>query len=160
MIKYIKGDATKPIGDGPKMIIHVCNNQGGWGRGFVLAISKKWKQPEKSYRELCKVIDDPLGYVQKVKVEDNLWVVNMIAQKGYGKNNKNKHRTSEKDTEIPLQYNILEDCLKSVSELAKTFKCSIHMPKIGAGLAGGDWNKIEQIINKKLIGIDVYVYEL
>ena len=36
------------------------------------------------------------------------------------------------------------------------------MPRIGCGLAGGDWNKVEKIINETLIdkGIEVYVYDL
>ena len=41
-INYVIGDATQPIGDGAKIIVHVCNDIGGWGRGFVLALTKKW----------------------------------------------------------------------------------------------------------------------
>jgi hypothetical protein len=35
------------------------------------------------------------------------------------------------------------------------------MPRIGCGLAGGDWNKVEAIINKTLIsnGLEVFVYD-
>jgi hypothetical protein len=40
-IQYIAGDATAPIGDGNKIIAHVCNDIGAWGAGFVLAISKR-----------------------------------------------------------------------------------------------------------------------
>jgi hypothetical protein len=34
------------------------------------------------------------------------------------------------------------------------------MPKIGAGLAGGDWEKIEEIINSVFDKRDIFVYEL
>ena len=51
-IKYIKGDATRPIGDGSKLILHICNDVGAWGSGFVVALSKRWKEPEQKYREL------------------------------------------------------------------------------------------------------------
>ena len=47
-INYIKGDATNPQISGNKIIVHICNDIGGWGKGFVLAISNKWKEPEKS----------------------------------------------------------------------------------------------------------------
>lgn len=47
-ILYIKGDATAPIGSGVKVITHICNDIGGWGKGFVLALSKKWKMPEEA----------------------------------------------------------------------------------------------------------------
>src|SRR5947207_11902994 len=49
-INYIVGDATQPVGERPKIIVHVCNDIGGWGRGFVTAISKRWPEPEKRYR--------------------------------------------------------------------------------------------------------------
>lgn len=50
-ITYLKGDATNPMGKGNKIIAHICNDVGGWGKGFVLAISRKWKEPEKAYRK-------------------------------------------------------------------------------------------------------------
>ena len=37
-LRIIKGDATAPQGSGTKIIAHVCNDQGGWGKGFVLAV--------------------------------------------------------------------------------------------------------------------------
>lgn len=40
-IQYKKGDATNPIDNGNKVIVHICNDIGAWGKGFVMAISKK-----------------------------------------------------------------------------------------------------------------------
>ena len=51
-IIYLKGDATVPQAKGIKIIAHICNNLGGWGKGFVLAISKRCESPEKEYRRL------------------------------------------------------------------------------------------------------------
>jgi len=31
-IKYIKGNATNPAGEGNKLIVHICNDTGGWGK--------------------------------------------------------------------------------------------------------------------------------
>jgi O-acetyl-ADP-ribose deacetylase (regulator of RNase III) len=42
-IFYMTGDATAPVGEGQKLIVHVCNDIGAWGAGFVLALSKRWK---------------------------------------------------------------------------------------------------------------------
>jgi len=50
-INYIKGDATVPQAKGTKIIAHICNNLGGWGKGFVLAVSKRWPEPEQEYRK-------------------------------------------------------------------------------------------------------------
>jgi hypothetical protein len=42
-IVFLKGDVTCPSQQGLKIIAHICNDIGGWGKGFVLALSKKWK---------------------------------------------------------------------------------------------------------------------
>jgi hypothetical protein len=42
-INYLKGDATNPLGPGKKALLHICNTTGTWGKGFVLALSKRWK---------------------------------------------------------------------------------------------------------------------
>ncbi|MEZ4800268.1 MAG: hypothetical protein R2809_10945 [Flavobacteriales bacterium] len=38
-VNYVTGDATIPQTNGNKIIVHVCNDIGGWGKGFVMAIS-------------------------------------------------------------------------------------------------------------------------
>lgn len=82
-ITYIKGDATQPNGSGIKIITHICNDIGGWGKGFVLALSKKWKIPEEAYRQWHRSQEDfQLGMVQFVKVEEDIYIANMIGQHG------------------------------------------------------------------------------
>jgi D-glycero-D-manno-heptose 1,7-bisphosphate phosphatase len=46
-IQYIVGDATHPLGDGNKVIAHICNDIGAWGAGFVLAIATNQPGPAK-----------------------------------------------------------------------------------------------------------------
>ena len=148
MIHYLKGDATEPEGYGDKLIIHVCNNQGAWGAGFVLALSRKWKAPEYYYRRKRK---HSLGNVQFVQVEignrNNITVANMIAQVLNDKNGVN------------LRYMALYKCLLIVNEYAVKNKCTIHAPRFGAGLAGGNWKLIEQKINRA-IDVPIYIYDL
>lgn len=149
MINYIVGDALEPIGDGNKIIAHVCNNSGGWGRGFVLAISRKWPEPERAYRTWFKTPAFGLGQVSFVAVEPNIHVANMVAQEGYAFIN----------GEPPIRYEALRQCLREVSIMAKSIDGTIHMPRIGCGLAGGRWETVEQIIND-VISSPVYVYDL
>ena len=152
MIHYIVGDATEPIGAKDRAILHICNNSGGWGRGFVLALSKKWSRPEREYR----VRDKTLGTNQYIWIpqmsrdedDDDFYVVNMIAQDGY---------TSAARPRA-INYAALAACLLHVKETLEGF--SFHMPRIGAGLGGGDWSIIEQIIQDALPDSDVYVYDL
>jgi len=40
-IQYLKGDATDPKVHGTAIVAHICNDKGGWGKGFVLAVSKR-----------------------------------------------------------------------------------------------------------------------
>lgn len=152
-INYIIGDATNPIGEGNKIITHICNDIGAWGAGFVLALSRKWKLPETKYREWYsnkKLF--MLGSVQFVKVEENIVVANMIAQHGIGFSNGN----------VPIRYEALEHALTVVAKRATDLNASVHMPRIGCGLAGGKWEEVEKIINNTLIknNIDVFVYDL
>lgn len=153
-IQYIKGDATTPQSEGIKIIAHICNDIGGWGKGFVLAISKRWENPEaeyrKWYRERAKN-DFGLGSVQLVKVENYIYVINMIGQKGI--------KTGSNG--VPIRYEAVQQCLEKLAVIAKELNASVHMPRIGCGLAGGKWEQIEPIIEKTLLAneIPVTVYD-
>lgn len=153
-ILYRKGDATAPEDpSGDRMIIcHVCNDQGGWGSGFVVALSKRWPKPEREYRKLHRDHGLQLGWVQMVQVDKRIAVANMVAQHGYRKSSAG----------IPLDYDALRTCLEGVAQAATNNNCSVHMPRIGAGLAGGDWLQIADIIKETLCdkGLRVTVYDL
>lgn len=146
-ITYVKGDATRPIGSGNKLICHISNDIGGWGAGFVIALSHRWSAPEERYRAMSKE-NMKLGNVQFVKVEDDITVVNMIAQ----------HLCWAENGIPPIRYEAVRECLKKVNEYATTINATIHAPRFGSGLAGGDWDKIEEII-KETITVDVTVYD-
>jgi O-acetyl-ADP-ribose deacetylase (regulator of RNase III) len=153
-ILYRVGDATAPEDpSGGRMIIcHVCNDQGGWGSGFVVALSRRWPGPEREYRELHRNYRLQLGWVQMVRVHQRIAVANMIAQHGYKRS----------PDGIPLDYDALRKCLDGVAQAAINNGCSIHMPRIGAGLAGGDWLKIADIVKETMCdrGLRVTVYDL
>ncbi|SHL30373.1 macro domain-containing protein [Chryseobacterium polytrichastri] len=152
-IIYLKGDATNPQVNGNKIITHICNDIGGWGKGFVMAISKKWKKPENEYREWFKSKENfHLGEIQIIKVEENIWICNMIGQ--------HKTITNSKGM-APIRYEAVEKCLEKLSNEAVKLNASVHMPRIGCGLAGGKWEEIEPIIEKTLLenNVEVYVYD-
>lgn len=167
-ITYLKGDATKPIGSGVRIIAHIVNSAGGWGSGFVVALSKRWKAPESRYRKWFKDgTNFQLGATQMVLVEmedgDILWVCNMIAQVGYGRRGNAKHKAeATEDPDLPpIRYEALEECLTQVAHQAKERRATVHSPRLGAGLSGGSWSVIEKIIEKTLcdVGVEVFVYD-
>jgi O-acetyl-ADP-ribose deacetylase (regulator of RNase III) len=153
-ISYVDGDATRPEGDGPKIICHVCNDIGAWGRGFVLAVSARWPEPEAQYRawhRLGNAGGFSLGAVQFVKVDAAIAVANMVGQRGLG--------TSS--IVPPIRYDAVAACLRKVADKALETGASVHMPRIGCGLAGGEWSRIEPLLQKNLCdrGISVTVYD-
>ena len=157
-MRYIKGDATYPIGEGTKIIAQICNDVGAWGAGFVLALSKKWEQPEKEYRRFVQSDTFKLGEIQIVPVGDNIFVVNMIAQRGIS--DSKVAGIYDKDLTVPpIRYDALDECLLKLNDVAQRFLASVHMPKIGTGLAGGDWGIISALIEKRLSGREVIIYE-
>ncbi|MFD8494907.1 macro domain-containing protein [Amycolatopsis sp. NPDC059657] len=147
-LRGIKGDATSPHAKGPKIIAHVCNDLGGWGKGFVLAISKRWPEPEHAYRAWHRARpgnDFGLGAIQLIRVRADTWVANMIAQHGM--------RVGSKGP--PIRYDAVASCLADVASHALRLGASVHMPRIGCGLAGGRWERIEPIITDTLLTNDI-----
>lgn len=166
MIEFRKGDVCYPcIRSGTRFIIHVCNDQGGWGAGFTRSLSRRWERPEAYYREWHQkgqtVFDGlfELGNIQNVLVERNeygepLVVTNMIAQHGF-KSDRNP---------IPLQYDALALCLVKLARFIRhdlrDSICTLHMPRIGTGLAGGEWHRIERLLLGIFKDVPMYVYDL
>jgi O-acetyl-ADP-ribose deacetylase (regulator of RNase III) len=151
-IRYVRGDATQPD-PYSGFIVHVNNDEGGWGAGFVLALSNRWPWPEKQYRQWhfdgVSAMGRPfaLGEAAFVAVEPDLYVVNMIAQHGYAK-----------PGEPAIRYDALESCLTAVANKATDFgNAPVHMPRIGCGLAGSTWDQIEPIVQRTLSDRDIPV---
>ncbi|SEG77614.1 O-acetyl-ADP-ribose deacetylase (regulator of RNase III), contains Macro domain [Actinacidiphila yanglinensis] len=153
-IVYVRGDATAPQGKGVKVIAHVCNDLGGWGKGFVLAVSRRWREPEAAYRRWHRERarnDFGLGAVQLVRVGDRLWVANLVGQHGI--------RTGSKG--VPVRYEAIDAALGVLGDRALEWGASVHMPRIGCGLSGGKWERVEPLVTARLAerGVAVTVYD-
>ncbi|WP_406170863.1 macro domain-containing protein [Streptomyces canus] len=153
-ITYIRGDATAPSVKGTKLIAHVCNDIGGWGKGFVVAVSRRWPEPEAAYRAWHRrraSNDFGLGAVQFVQVEPYVWVANMVGQRGIRSGSKG----------VPVRYEAIDAALGRLADKALDLNASVHMPRIGCGLAGGTWSRVEPMIKERLVkrGVAVTVYD-
>ncbi|MEU6232545.1 macro domain-containing protein [Kitasatospora sp. NPDC047058] len=154
-IRYLRGDATSPQAKGPKVIAHVCNDLGGWGKGFVLAVSRRWPEPEAAYRRWHRERagnDFGLGAVQVVQVEPYVWVANLVGQRGI--------RTG-RSSGVPVRYEAIDTALATLADQALALGASVHMPRIGCGLAGGRWESVEPLVTARLVerGVPVTVYD-
>lgn len=162
-LTYVNGDATEPQkekDDEIVIIAHCCNTLGAWGAGFVVALSKKWKQPEEAYHNFIEMYKErrlpTLGKVSYAKIDNHLVVANMIGQEGVRgpKNHK------------PVKYTALADAMREVVGYIDMIlnqvsaPVVVHCPKFGSDLAGGDWRIIEELIKEIWVdaGIDVKVY--
>jgi O-acetyl-ADP-ribose deacetylase (regulator of RNase III) len=145
------------------VITHGCNCFCTMGAGIAPQMAKafgcdKFKMEQK---QLCNNIDK-LGCIdfERVQVKDGIilnnyhveakWVdiVNSYTQFHYGSK-----------FGVPLDYEALTLCLRKINHQFKGKH--IGLPKIGSGLAGGDWYKIREIIKKELndMSVTVVIYE-
>ena len=152
-IYMVNGDATRPRGEGNKIIAQVINTSGGMGFGFGKSMSKVWPSSKQSVIDWMKDKKEfELGRSRLTQLSSDTYVFQMIAQKGI----------FAKESSIPLRYDSLRDCLNELKEVSLSLIATVHMPQIGAGQAKGDWGIIEGMIYEILVskGVDVTVYVL
>ena len=111
-------------------------------------MSKRWPISKKSL-EIWKEnkINFNIGEAQLVPLNSNIYVYQILVQKGL----------RSKNNEAILDYAALTKCLRALAVIAKDMNATVHMPKIGAGQAKGDWNVIQGIIHEELIKKDIRV---
>lgn len=159
---HITGDATQLQGPGPKILTHCVNDQGRWGAGFVVALGKKWPFAKDAYLAWYRHAENipgeatgvmGLGEAQLVQVEEDVWVANIVGQHGIGMGSGGR---------APIRYDALNKGLVAVCRWAQDFDASVHMPRLGSGLAGGHWGNIETMVKTEIAdkGIEVFVYTL
>jgi len=144
MIRYIKGDLFDTDCD---IIAHGCNCRGGYGSGVAYTMAMKYPKARELYLEKYDEEGWRLGDVQFITVRDGKIIANCATQDAYYPRNV-RH----------ANYSAIHMAMSEVKDYAKERGLSIAIPKIGAGLAGGDWNEIEKILNEVFSDYDVTVY--
>lgn len=121
------------------IIVHGCNAQRVMRSGVAKDIRAKYP---KAFLEYSRVhLNDGLvvGDVIFYKHSDDIIIANAITREFYGK-----------DGKLYLSYTGLEECFETIKAVARLFEMPVHFPLIGCGLAGGEWAKVEKIINRVL----------
>jgi O-acetyl-ADP-ribose deacetylase (regulator of RNase III) len=145
MIKYVKGDLFLA----PQTIIaHGCNCKGGFGSGVAKTMSQKHPEARSQYLRKFNSVGWKLGDIQYVKSNGKV-IANCATQYDYG---------SPKGGAVYVDYDSIKTCMEKLKKVCVENKLSVAIPKIGAGLAGGDWDIIEKIINEVFFDLDIYVY--
>lgn len=141
MIKYITGDLVKDS-DKFDVLVHGCNCFCTMNSGIAPQIKHKF--PE-AYEVDCMTNSGDINKLGRITFTRNTTpiIVNSYTQFRYGRD------------KMHVDYDALRKCMITIK--LKFSGKKIGMPKIGAGLAGGDWGKIEKIINDALADEDVTV---
>lgn len=151
MYKEIDGDLIKLAKQGSfDVIAHGCNCFCRMGAGIAPQMAKAFKcdryplESRDTIGDINKLgqIDYEAWYSNTAKI---VYVINAYTQYDY-KSLGNEH---------PLDYEALQLCLRKMSHQFSGYR--IGLPKIGCGLAGGDWQRVKQIIQTELKDCNVTV---
>jgi uncharacterized protein DUF955 len=153
-ITYLRGDATRPRGTGPRIVAQIVNDRAfTWGGGFSIAVRMRLPGAQKAFKEWAE--NDPknlrLGNTHIAETDEGVTVASMIAQHGFGPSPRPR-----------IRYSALEKTLDYLSKIALERNATVHMPRIGSGQAGGSWSLIRELVEETLCrrNVQVYVYDL
>jgi O-acetyl-ADP-ribose deacetylase (regulator of RNase III) len=165
-MNYIDGDLIKLAKEGKfDVIVHGCNCHSTMGAGIAPQMAKAFGCDRFSM-ELWGSDVNKLGNIdyqtfvlgentifsledlKNNRNEPELTVVNAYTQFNYGRNH------ADGDAR-PFDYEAFTVCMRKLNMIFPRKR--IGMPKIGSGLAGGDWNRIEKIIYTELKDCNVTI---
>lgn len=140
----IKGDLFKPFAEKEfDLMVHGCNCFHSFGKGFAAIVKHKYPQAYTADKKTSKGSRAKLGTYSQAETEHGI-IINLYSQYHYGYG------------AINCDYSAIKKGFISLNEEYKDQ--SIAIPKIGAGLAGGDWEKIESIINEVTPDLDITLF--
>jgi len=146
-MKTIKGDLIKLAKKGSfDVIVHGCNCFNEMGAGLAKQIKKNFPEAYLADLETLEGDESKLGKYSYALWNDGpkeLIIINAYTQYRYGGRRKNADNKAIK---------------KVFKRIAKKFPDKrIGIPRIGAGMAGGNWETIKAIIEKKTKDLDITV---
>ena len=142
-IKYKRGNLLEAE---EMHLVHGVNCQGVMGSGVARAIRDWYPQAYVDYRSAYQDGKVLLGNIVSSAQDDGRIIHNAITQEFYGR-----------DAKTYVSYWAIAEVF---SKLESYNLGRIALPKIGAGLGGGDWSVIEAIIENTLVRTEAIVYEL
>jgi O-acetyl-ADP-ribose deacetylase (regulator of RNase III) len=139
-MKEIKGDLIKMALKGDfDVIVHGCNCYCSMGAGLAKGIKTAFPEAYQVDRATEKGSQQKLGTISYITVERNghqITVVNAYTQFHW------------RGKRILANYEAIQSSFREIKRLFSGKR--IGYPKIGAGLARGDWDVIIKIINEEL----------
>lgn len=124
------------------VIAHGCNCFCAMGAGIAKDIKREFDGAYIVDSQTKKGDYNKLGNYTKA-YQHGVWIYNLYTQYEYGRE------------KIQIDYDALTLCLRKLNRecAGKT----IGLPLIGCGLAGGNWEKVKQIIKNELYDMDIKI---
>lgn len=125
------------------VVVHGCNCHHTMGAGIAKQLQSLYPEIGTVDKRTVRGDARKLGHFSFATLSSGQIVVNAYTQLGVSRRARS------------VDYAAVRNCLRGVRNAFGHFK--IGMPKIGAGLGGGDWKIIRQIIIEELGDVDVTV---
>jgi hypothetical protein len=159
IIKTIEGDLVAAFLDSANKTItdmaHGCNCASAMGAGIAATVAIRIPLAYEADKQFHK--NEPafmkIGKFSKYVDEFGRGCYNMYTQLLPG--------VPKSGTDIPCDYDAIHRSftLMNIESKNSDKKMILGIPRIGCGLAGGDWKKVEGIINSCTPDLDIVLYE-
>lgn len=144
-MKTIKGDLLEAFTDGKlDVMVHGCNCFHVMGAGIAKQIASKYPAALIADMETVKGSIDKLGGFSE-SYEGVGLIINAYTQHRYGRGRQ-------------IDYRAIRQCFRAVKKQYGNSNNKFGIPKIGAGLGGGDWERIKTIIEEEMKDEDITLY--
>lgn len=146
MVRTITGDIIKLAKTGDySYLAHGCNCQRRMKSGLAKQIVENFPRVEEADNQTIKGDWKKLGTINLTEYPE-VTIINAYTQFFYGTNSRK------------LDYEALYKCLEKIDELMSG-EDSLLIPKIGCGLAGGNWRIVKTMIQEVLKDKNVKIVE-
>ncbi len=146
-MKYIKGNILNHVQD-YDVVIHGCNCFCTMGAGIAKVLVNKYPSILEADKKTKAGDKTKLGTYTSCVVEDGTHIINAYTQFKFG--------TQKRQ----LDYSALREALEEIKEDYGYTNNKFLMPKIGCGLAGGNWKIVQKHIQEALQDEDITIIEL
>lgn len=117
------------------VLVHGCNCFHTMGAGIAKQIKEKYYAAYEADLQTIKGDKNKLGTYSSIQINDNQFIINAYTQYHFYGNR-------------PIDYDALRNVFRLIDLNFENKR--IGIPKIGAGLAKGDWNIIQEIIDEEV----------